>query len=106
MLKNLKKTVKHSFIISLGKIGSKLVGFILLPIYTKEIAVSDYGVLGLLELLELVGLQVLAVGLHQALLRWLSLSKEETEKKSIVFTIFICLLAVGLLSILVITNTK
>ena len=106
MIKNLKLTGKRSLIISLGKIGSKLVGFILLPIYTKEIAVNDYGVLGLLELIELVGVQVLAVGLHQALLRWLSLSKEEAEKKSIVFTIFICLMVVGLLSVLVIVSTK
>jgi O-antigen/teichoic acid export membrane protein len=106
MLKNLKKTVKHSFIISLGKIGSKLVGFILLPIYTKEIAVSDYGVLGLLELIELVGLQVLAVGLHQALLRWLSLAKEESDKKSIVFTIFICLLLIGSSSVIVVAATR
>ncbi|GAB4369226.1 MAG: lipopolysaccharide biosynthesis protein [Calditrichia bacterium] len=103
MLSNIRDTVKHSAIISLGKIGSKLVGFILLPIYTKEISVAGYGVLGLLEVAELIGVHILSIGMHQAMLRWHSLSRDESEKKSIVFStfLFISLLSMAvLLSIL------
>ena len=51
MLENIKQTVKHTGIYALGNISAKLVGFVLLPIYTKHIPVAAYGVWGLLELI-------------------------------------------------------
>jgi O-antigen/teichoic acid export membrane protein len=103
MITNLKRTIKHSFIISLGKISSKIVGFILLPIYTKEIALDNYGVLGLLEVIELVGVQVISFGLPQALLRWLGLSEDLKERKSIIFTTLIFTLLISIMTLLLVS---
>ncbi|OGB66902.1 MAG: hypothetical protein A2Y94_02335 [Caldithrix sp. RBG_13_44_9] len=91
MINNIKQTLKHSSIFALGKISTKLVGFILLPIYTKEISVSDYGILGILELIDLLGSNVLSIGMPQALLRWYTLAENKIEKQKIVFTNFIFL---------------
>jgi O-antigen/teichoic acid export membrane protein len=101
MLDKLKRTVKHSAIFALGKVGSKLVGFILLPIYTKEIAVADYGVLGVLEMVDLLGVHLLSFALQSALFRWYTLADNEIQKKSCVFSIFSFLTAVSLLSFLI-----
>jgi len=91
MSNNIKQTVKHSSIFALGKISTKLVGFILLPIYTKEISVADYGILGILELIDLLGSNVLSIGMPQALLRWYTLAETQIDKQKIVFTNFIFL---------------
>jgi len=106
MLKDIQRTVKHTVIIALGKICSKLVGFILLPIYTKEISVTDYGVLGLLEVFELIGAQIFSIGLHQALLRWYSISINSNEKKKVLFSAFIFISFLSILSILVVISTR
>ncbi len=97
MFNKIKRTTQHTLIFALGKISSKLVGFVLLPIYTKQITVSDYGVLGLLEMIELLGVNVLTLGLPQAILRWYSLTDLSETKKRIVFTgfgftLFVCIL--------------
>ncbi len=106
MLDKIKQTVKHTSIFAFGKVSAKLVGFILLPIYTKEIAVSDYGVLGLLEIVELLGSHILSVGLPLSLMRWHSLEKNEIKRKQWVFTNFVFLLVLSVLSLVLIFPTK
>jgi len=70
MLDKIKRTVKHTAFFAFGNIAPKLSGFILLPIiYTKLISVVDYGILGPLEVIELIATHILSVGIPQALLR-------------------------------------
>ena len=106
MFEKIKQTVKHTSIFALGKISTKLVGFILLPIYTKEISVSDFGILGLLEMIDLLGSNVLSIGMPQALLRWYSLAEENIKKKKIVFTTFFFLAFIFLTVIILISPFK
>ena len=94
MFQKIKQTAKHTTIFALGKISTKLVGFILLPIYTKEISVTDFGILGLLEVIDLLGSNVLSIGMPQALLRWHSLADSALKKRKIVFTTFFFLFLV------------
>ena len=94
MFHKIKQTAKHTSIFALGKISTKLVGFILLPIYTKEISVVNFGILGLLEVIDLLGSNVLSIGMPQALLRWHSLADNPLRKRKIVFTTFFFLLLV------------
>lgn len=106
MFHKIKQTVKHTSIFALGKISTKLVGFILLPIYTKEISVSDFGILGLLEVIDLLGSNVLSIGMPQALLRWYSLAQENFKKKKIVFTTFFFMSIVFLSAIILVSPFK
>jgi len=91
MFDKIKKTIKHSAFYSLGNISSKLVGFVLLPIYTRQISVADYGVLGLFEAMNMLGVALGAMGLYEATLRWHNLSESESERKRLVGTVFLFL---------------
>lgn len=43
-----KKMAKHSSIYAIGNISRQLVGFLMLPVYTRYLSPADYGVIGLL----------------------------------------------------------
>ena len=51
MIENIKLVTKNSLIYSLGNISIKLVGLILIPIYTNTefLSFDDYGILAILE---------------------------------------------------------
>lgn len=106
MLEQLKRTVKHTAIFALGSIGAKLVGFVLLPIYTKEISVADYGVLGLFEMIDLMGEHVLSLSLQTALFRWYSLSDDTQRRRSYVFSVFVFLCMVLAAAFLLLLPTR
>jgi O-antigen/teichoic acid export membrane protein len=97
MFDKIKKTIKHTAFYSLGNISSKLVGFVLLPIYTRQISVDDYGVLGLFEAMNMLGAAVGAMGLFESLLRWHNLSESEADRKRLVGTVFLFLTCIGIL---------
>jgi O-antigen/teichoic acid export membrane protein len=89
--------MKHTAIYSLGNIATKLIGIVLLPLYTTHITVAEYGVLGILEITIMILTQVLILGQSQAFLRFHDLEGYKERRKSTLFTIFIFLFATGLL---------
>jgi len=97
MLNRIKKNIKHTAIYSLGNIATKLIGIVLLPLYTAHITVAEYGVLGILEITIMILTQVLILGQSQAFLRFHDLEGYKERRKSTLFTTFIFLFAVGLL---------
>jgi len=106
MLENLKRSIKHTSIYGTGAIASKLIGIILLPLYTKHISLSDFGVYGLFEVL-LHLLPIIGLGLPTALQRWIGLKEYQSKRGRILFTNFIFLLFFPflLLSLFAITST-
>lgn len=100
MLSKLKKTIKHSIIYSLGNLSSKLVGLILLPLYTEYLTTSEYGILALLEVTSQILILMLGLNLSTAMLRWCSAEKDENRKRSIVFTISFSTVIISLLSLI------
>ena len=88
MLENIKRSIKHTSIYSTGAIASKLIGIILLPLYTKHISLNDFGVYGLFEIV-LQLLPIVGLGLPSALQRWLGLKEFNSKRGKILFTNFI-----------------
>src|SRR3990172_3197011 len=90
MIQNIKYLVKQTLIYGLGGLSTKLVGFILLPLYTNQLNVSQYGILGIFDLILQLYLSVFSLGLMSSLVRWFSLEKAEPvkQKKLISFTFF------------------
>ncbi|MCK5077871.1 MAG: oligosaccharide flippase family protein, partial [Calditrichia bacterium] len=86
MLNKLKKTAKHTIIYSIGNLSTKLIGFILLLLYTQHLSISDYGVLGILEVTNQFLIAVFGFRMSTAMLRWCASAKNEDEEKSIIFT--------------------
>ncbi len=91
MLKDIKHTVKHTVIYSIGNISIKLIGFVLLPLYTSYLSVSDYGVLGILEITGQIITAVIGFRLSTAMMRWYN-EKGLKSKGSLIFTTVVSLL--------------
>lgn len=49
MLNHLRNTVKHTAIYSLGNLSTKIIGLILLPLYTSYLTTAEYGIFSILE---------------------------------------------------------
>ena len=90
MLKTIKVTIKDTIIYGLGNIAVKVVGFILIPLYTnpRYFLVDDFGVLGVLEISSLVLTAILASSLPQSLTRWYWDKNHISSQKSIFFMSF------------------
>jgi len=96
MFDKIRLTFKTTAIYSIGNIATKLVGIILLPLYTAHITVADYGLLGILEISISILTQVLMFGQHQAYVRFFCRGDKNPTQKDILYTLLIFLLFVGL----------
>ncbi len=100
MLDQLKKSFKHSGIYALGNMGNKLVGIILLPLYTNYFPVSEYGVLSICKITILILVQVFLAGLPNAYLRFQAMEKYVKREGALLFTAFALLGLSGLFCVL------
>jgi len=102
MLPLLKSTVKSSLIYSLGNISTKIAGFILIPLYTKYLPLSDYGVLGLLEVTSSAIIVLFGLNLYSAFFRWYYDKDYQDKQKSLFFTTAVFLSVLSFLLVLLI----
>jgi O-antigen/teichoic acid export membrane protein len=87
MLKSIKTSFKDTIIYGLGNVAVKIVGLILIPLYTdpKFFSTDQFGVLGILEISALVLTSMLASGLPQSLTRWFWDKEYKGNQKGIFF---------------------
>lgn len=97
MLTNIKSAVKNSAIYGIGNISTKIIGLILLPLYTKHLTVSDYGILGIIEVSTQLLIAVFGLTLYQAFFRWYWDKEYKDKQKSIFFTSIIFLVFISIL---------
>ncbi len=97
MFEKIKLAFKNTAIYSIGNITTKIIGIILLPLYTAHISVSDYGILGILEISILILTQVLMFGQHQAYIRFYCKEENKSNKRDPLFTLFLFLFGLVLL---------
>jgi O-antigen/teichoic acid export membrane protein len=95
MLDILKSTAKSTIIYSFGNLSSRLAGFILIPIYTSHLNVSEYGTLGMLEISSQILIAILGLGLYTAFFRWYWDENYKGQQKSLFFTILMTILALS-----------
>ena len=94
MIDKIKHSIKHTAIYSIGKAASKMIGVVLLPIYTIHFSLTEYGTLGILETTAMILTQTLLLGQPAAFLRFFGSSQSGADNKSILFTIFTILFTV------------
>jgi O-antigen/teichoic acid export membrane protein len=99
VLQELKHTLKQTTIYGLGNISSKLVGLILLPLYTNSdyLSTSEFGILAILEITSQIIISLFSLNLSTAMMRWASEAKEESAKKSIIFTSLVTTIVISIL---------
>jgi len=101
MLKNLKEFLRHSAVYSISNAAVKASGVILLPLYTKYMTTSEYGVYAILEATLLIIVEILNLGLHQALVMMNNSPEFSKKKKSIFFSIFAVTLVISVIFIFI-----
>ena len=87
MLSRLKYTARSTLIYSLGSISVKLIGLILLPIYTDQLTTEQYGMWSLLEVTSQILVITFGMRLSTAMIRFYA-EAEGTDRRIIVFTAF------------------
>jgi len=97
MLLELKKFLKHSFIYGAGTLLSKVVGFLMIPVYTRYLTPSDYGVLELLDLTASIVSMFLSMRIGAAVIRFYYDCKQQQEKQEVISTALISMFFVAIL---------
>ena len=72
MLSRLKFTARSTLIYSLGSISIKLIGLILLPIYTDQLTTNQFGMWSLLEVTSQILVITFGLRLSTAMIRFYS----------------------------------
>lgn len=94
----IKKLGKHSLVYGFGIVASKLAGFLMLPIYTRLLTPSDYGILELLTTtVDLIG-TITSLGLASAVFKFRSEQETEERRDLVVSTSQTALLALALVT--------
>ncbi|MZP55810.1 MAG: hypothetical protein GT600_10210, partial [Bacteroidales bacterium] len=72
LLNSIRQTSKDTIVYGLGNIAVKIIGFVLIPLYTNPefFSVDDFGIIAILDITGLVMISVMASGLPQSLMRW------------------------------------
>ncbi|NQT65793.1 MAG: hypothetical protein HQ554_06405, partial [FCB group bacterium] len=70
MLNQLKKTIFHTLIYSIGNLSTKIIGLILLPLYTAKLSLLNYGRFTILETTSMFLAMVLGLRIVSSMMRW------------------------------------
>lgn len=87
-----KTLIKNTIIYAIGNLGSKILSFFLLPLYTYCLSKSDYGYYDLITTTISLLLPIISFQLNDGMYRYLLSAKSEKEKKEVftnAFTIII-----------------
>ena len=100
MFDNIKLAIKNSAIYSIGNLSTKIIGLILLPFYTKHLTISDYGILGILEITSQILIATFGLALYAAFSRWYWDKDFKDKQNSMFFTLIIFLIFISILMFL------
>ncbi|MFC2150121.1 oligosaccharide flippase family protein [Calditrichota bacterium] len=88
MFKAILSLLKHTVVYGLGNVISRLIAFILLPVFTHALEPSGFGIYQLYYVAIGIVMEILRMGQDIALLRYYALEKEQKARKIIFSTIF------------------
>jgi O-antigen/teichoic acid export membrane protein len=87
MLKSIKISLKDTIIYGLGNMAVKVVGLLLIPLFTdqKYFTIDEFGIMGILDISAVVLTAALASALPQSLTRWFWDKEHKKNQKGIFF---------------------
>lgn len=99
MLNTVRSSLKNSLIYGLGNIAVKVIGFLLIPLYTdpKYFTIDDFGIMGLLDISGLVLIAFMGSSLPQSLTRWYWDKDHLNNQKGIFFMTLVMQVGMSLL---------
>ena len=105
MLKTLWSLARDVLIYGASNVLGQLVGFLLLPLYTRFLSPAEYGVLAMLTIASAVLSGVGALGLPKGLLRFVIGNDDDADRATLVSTCMVAVMAASaaLVSIVLVT---
>jgi O-antigen/teichoic acid export membrane protein len=88
MIERLKELARHSAIYGLGSIVARILGVLLLPLYTRYLTPGDYGLIETLVALAAVLSALVAQAMKSAFFRFYFDSKDEARRLLVIRTAF------------------
>lgn len=82
-MKEKRELVKNTIIISIGKFSTRLINFLLLPLYTSFLLPEEKGIVDLLNRISLFLMPLITLQMDEALFRFLMDTKKSQDKKEI-----------------------
>lgn len=76
--------LKNTIIIALGKLGTQIVSFLLLPLYTSKLATEEYGTYDFLVTLSVFLLPIITLLIEESMFRFLIDAENSRDKKKII----------------------
>jgi len=103
MIEHFKRLSQQTLIYGLGDVIIKAIAFILIPLYTRKLALIEYGELALLQAIEVALPIILSFGFNSAILKVVNDYESESEKKQVISTalIFIFMTALPVVVLLI-----
>ncbi len=95
MLSSFKRLTKHSAVYGLGHIITRVVNFLLLPLYTNKLPTDEYGVSAVVFTYLALMTIVYTYGIDAAFLRFFILSDDKIQRRKIFSTAFWAVLIVA-----------
>jgi O-antigen/teichoic acid export membrane protein len=86
MFEKIKKLIRHILIYGLGNAGNRIVGFFLIPVYTRYLTPEDYGVLALVAMFGQILFILMNMGQSTALFRTYFTNEEPEGRDEVVTT--------------------
>ena len=100
---------KNTFIVAIGKFGTQVLSYFLLPLYTTLLSTSEYGTYDLLVTISIFAIPLITIMMEESMFRFL-IDEDTVKGKTkvistaciyvLVATTFWCLLSFGILSII------
>jgi O-antigen/teichoic acid export membrane protein len=85
-MSNLKLLASDTAIYGLGSVLKKIIGFVLLPFYTRALSPAEYGILNSLVTFTFFLTVILGLGMTGAVGRYFFIAKNDNEKGKVLFT--------------------
>ena len=96
MFDQIKRLFKHSFIYLIGSALQSLIGFVLIPVYTRYLSPAEYGQLEILNTVLLILNIILSLGFASALMKVHERDSEgEIERRRLIGTMYIFVLPIA-----------
>ena len=77
-----KYLIKNTLIFTIGNIGSKVISFFLIPLYTNVLTTSQYGITDLITTIITVAVPILTLNICESVMRF-GLDRDSDYEKNI-----------------------
>ncbi|MBU0701851.1 oligosaccharide flippase family protein [bacterium] len=101
MFEELKRFFGHSVVYGIGNIVGRLMGFLMIPVYTRYLSPKEYGLIEILDLNVCIISAVLIAGFAASLSKYYFYYKKEDDRKEVVSSALIFNVLTGFLGSLI-----